>query len=210
MLFELSQYTPAAGLPDKAALAFSRVRAIIDPHALGIWQPDAGSGIAPYVSLSAWHDFEHRETVHQALREDREWIESSASLTSCEHWIVAPSNVAPEQIGPTQTDEIYEFRIQEVANGSQAAAGQSFWDVISREIKRTGGRIIGQFDIVLGPNRPVFVTILAWSDYTALHSGWQYLDRSSECAAQRDSEMAELGRSYFDRPAQWLMRSMVK
>lgn len=159
--------------------------------------------------LSQWPDLETRDRIHDPLAADPAWRAASQAFAECEHWIVTPTHGAPELSGKWNTGELFEFRVQEVVNGSQAAAGADFWNLGAPQIAAAGGRVAGQFDVVLGPNRPLFVTILAWPDFQALHEGWRAMDRDEGVARQRQNEIDTLGRPYHDRMIQYLVKSVA-
>jgi len=209
MLFELSRYRSPTGRFSEARALVEGGRGALGDHLLGMWGPDGGAVPDRFLALCLWPDFETRERVHGALLDDpgqRSGVDPA--LVDTEHWIVTASAGAPGEIALMQSDELYEFRFQEVVNGSQPAAGRAFWERTRPEIEAAGGRVAGQFDVVLGPGRPVFVTILAWADHPALFVGWRALDRSPAMVAGRQAETGGAGRSNFERPEQWLMRSM--
>ncbi len=159
--------------------------------------------------LSQWPDLETRDRIHDPPAADPAWRAASQAFAECEHWIVTPTRGAPELSEKWNTGELFEFRVQEVVNGSQAAAWADFWNHAARQIAAAGGRVAGQFDVVLGPNRPIFVTVLAWLDFQALHEGWRAMDRDEGVARQRQNEIDTLGRSYHDRMIQYLVKSVA-
>ena len=209
VLYELSRYRSFPGALTRAYEVVDSTRQVLASHLVGLWRPDGGGVPDSFLGLCRWPDLETRERVHGKLLDNPDWKDRSGKvLSDSEHWIVAPSAGSPDQLGMLDGDEVYEFRFQAIVNGSQPMAGRTFWEITAPEIEAAGGRVAGQFDLVLGPNRPVFVTILAWPDHAALHEGWRAMDRSPGVVGQREAEIDAVGRPYFERPVQWVMKSM--
>lgn len=209
VLYELSRYKAFPGALSQAKRLVESTSQLLAPHLVGLWRPDGGGAPDSFLGLCGWPDLATRERVHGSLLDDRYWKTGAReALSESEHWIVASSAGSPGNLGDLDGDEVYEFRFQQIVNGSQTMAGRTFWTITAPEIEAAGGRVAGQFDLVLGRNRPVFVTLLAWPDHAALHEGWHAMDRSPGVAAQREAEIGALGRPCFERPVQWCMKSM--
>jgi len=175
------------------------------PDPLGTWQ--SVNGACSALQLFNWSTFQQRDKCYQSLRESDEWqFGMSNCIRTSEHWILTPTAgwTPSAEVSTMQVGGIHEFRIQNILNGSQLHASEAFRNTTAPVISALGGQILGQFDVSIGPERPTFITILAWPTLSAMHEGWYGVDRDSKILAQRIKEIEQFGRPLFERPNQFV------
>jgi hypothetical protein len=181
------------------------------PH--GTWITLEGSGPSRLVQLLHWPTADERERVLPALWASGAWSAMASGtdplIRTSAHLLIAPAHPATAP-GPANTwpSGIVQFRIEPILNGAVKHASEAFRSVTAPELAASGARVVGQFEVVIGPGRPTLVTALAWPDHEALHRGWYALDRSEKFLAQRKAEVARFGRPLLDHPVQFLAEAM--
>ncbi len=209
MIYELAIHHAAPGALHRAQRLLAGVLSRAAPHHLGLWAGQGGAWPDRVLALFRWPDFQTRDAFQNSVLGDAAYRnEFGFALRSSEHWILQPTGAVATDPASWRSRELFEIRIQEVLNGSQPDAAEAFRDVAAPEIRRLGGRVAAQFDVALGPRRPVFVSFLAWPDMPALQRGQQDMDRSERVAAQRADEIERFGRPLYDRPVQFLATSV--
>lgn len=166
-----------------------------------LWVITAGRQLSSLVSLHAWESLTQREAVLGTFlagpdaprigpASDRDTI-----LRGSENWLLMDSPLA----APLVQDDfpiggIHELRVQRALNGSVRDASAALVEGELAMMKARGAAIQGVYEIAIGPNRPLIVSILAWPDGKCRHDAWADHDRDPSTAATRDAE-----RSLFRR-----------
>lgn len=190
------------------------------PKPIGSWTALSGRRTPAFLYIMKWDSMAQRDERFPRFWNDPFWRARRAELTdemplvdSIENWLLDPCSAwdrAREENCSEPVGGVHELRIQPVLNGSQADAANVWAEVDLPKLKSLGARLLGVFEVVIGPNRPTFVLLLAWTDIDAHARAWSAMDRDEAILAQRLSEKERYGRrlfgsvdSYLLEPAPW-------
>ena len=187
------------------------------PRPIGSWTAVSGRRLPAFLYIMKWDSLTQRDERFPRFWTDPFWRARRAQLTdgkplvdSIENWLLDPSPAwakmredADDFVGG-----VHEMRIQHILNGAQGHAADVLADVDLPALKALGARVLGVFELVIGPARPTFVTILAWPDLETQHRAWFEMDHSAAILAQRRSETARYGRRLFGDLDQYLLQPM--
>ncbi|NGN44591.1 hypothetical protein G6N74_26380 [Mesorhizobium sp. CGMCC 1.15528] len=188
------------------------------PKPIGSWTALSGRRTPAFLYIMKWDSLTQRDERFPRFWTDPFWRARRAELTdgmplvdSIENWLLDPSpawatarvDEASQPVGG-----VHEMRIQHVLNGSQAHAADVLGEVDLPALQVLGARLLGVFEVVIGPERPMFVTMLAWPDLETQHRAWSEMDRDPKIAAQRQKEFARYGRGLIGTLDQYLLEPM--
>jgi hypothetical protein len=192
------------------------------PRPAGTWTVLAGRQTPGVVYLMRWESMKQRDANFPRFWTDPFWRARRAELTdghtlvdSIETWLLDPNAAWPRfglemENGPV--GGVHEMRVQNILNGSQADAAEVLATVDLPALQALGARLLGVFEVVIGPGRPRFVTFLAWPDIETQERAWFEMDRNETVLAQRARERERYGRMLFSgldpyllEPVKWNM-----
>ncbi|MCV0394901.1 MAG: NIPSNAP family protein [Rhizobiaceae bacterium] len=186
------------------------------PRPLGSWVTLSGAATPGFLYIMKWRDLGERDARFPRFWLDRFWRARRAQLTdgmtlvdSIENWVMEALpqwESLREQGQPTESGGVHELRVQDVLNGSQAEAADVLATIDLPALKRRGAKVMGLFEVAIGPGRPRFVILLAWPDLQTQIDGWLAFDRDVEVTAQRERERAKHGRRLFSTSQQHLLQ----
>ena len=188
------------------------------PTPIGSWTALSGRRLPAFLYIMRWDSLTQRDERFPRFWTDPFWRARRAELTdgmplvdSIENWLLEPSAAwpkVPEEASDSPVGGIHEMRIQHVLNGAQANAAEALAEVDLPTLKALGARVLGIFDLAIGPGRPTMVTLLAWPDLDTQHRAWFEFDRDAEVLAQRKAETARHGRRLFGDVDAYLLQPM--
>jgi hypothetical protein len=190
------------------------------PKPIGSWTALSGRRTPAFLYILKWDSLAQRDERFPRFWNDPFWRARRAELTdgmplvdSIENWLLDPCpawDKAREDEASQPVGGVHEMRIQPVLNGSQVHAADVLAEVDLPRLKSLGARLLGVFEVAIGPNRPTFVILLAWPDIDAQHRAWFAMDRDAGILAQRQAERERYGRrlfgsvdAYLLEPAPW-------
>src|SRR5262249_49274596 len=154
----------------------------------GSWTALTGSRLPAFLYIIEWDSLTKRDERFPRFWTDPFWQARRAALTagmtlvdSIENWLLDPSpawKMVREDEALQPVGGVHELRIQHTLNGSQRDAATILGEVDLPCLKSLGARILGVFEMVIGPERPTFVTILAWPDIETQQRAWFEMDRN--------------------------------
>jgi hypothetical protein len=211
-----------AGAPDVPGGPPSRGDSLWDrygvPRPVGSWTALSGRGLPAFLYIMKWDSLTQRDERFPRFWTDPFWRARRAELTdgaplvdSIENWLLDPSPAwaeAREQSSELPVAGVHEMRVQQVLNGAQAQAAEALAEVDLPTLKSLGARVLGVFDLVIGPSRPTMITLLAWPDLDTQHRAWFEMDRDPNVLARRDAEAARHGRRLFGDLDAYLLEPM--
>ena len=226
-MFEFRFYSVAPGrLASELALVYDMAcrsdfdgRSLWDlysvPMPVGSWTGLSGSRLPAFLYIIKWNSLTERDACFPRFWSDPTWQKRRAELTdgmplvdSIENWLLDASpawKAHMEERSDAKVGGVHELRIQKVLNGSQAAAAEALSDVYLPAEKSQGARVLGVFDLVIGPDRPLMMTMLAWPDIETKHAAAYQIDRDARVLAQRQAEKQRFGRRLFGELDQYLL-----
>ena len=185
------------------------------PKPIGSWTALSGSRLPAFLYIIKWDSLTQRDERFPRFWADPFWQARRAALTdgmtlvdSIENWLLDPSpawTAARDDDASQPMGGVHELRIQHILNGAQGDAATVLGEVDLPALKSLGARVLGVFEMIIGPNRPTFVTMLAWPDIDAHHRAWFEMDRHQGVVAQRGREQARYGRRLFGKVDQYLL-----
>jgi hypothetical protein len=188
------------------------------PKPIGSWVALSGRQMPGFLYIMKWDSLMKRDERFPRFWTDPFWQARRAELTdgmplvdSIENWLLEPSaawdthheNDASQPVGG-----IHELRIQNALNGSQVHAAEVLGTVDLPAWKAAGARVLGVFEVAIGPERPKLVTILAWPDLDTQHRAWLEVERNESIVAQRQSERARYSQPLLGPVDQYLLEPM--
>jgi hypothetical protein len=165
-----------------------------------------------------WDSLTQRDERFPRFWTDPFWRARRAELTdgaplvdSIENWLLDPSP-AWERMREANSDlpvhGVHEMRVQQVLNGAQAYAAEALAEIDLPALRALGARVLGVFDLVIGPARPTTITLLAWPDLDTQHRARIEMDRDANVLARRKAEGARHGRRVFGDLDAYLLQPM--
>lgn len=188
------------------------------PKPLGSWMVVAGRQAPGFLYIIKWASLAQRDERFPRFWADPFWRAQRAELTdgmtlvnSIENWLLDASPAwaaVREDDGGGPVSGIHELRVQNVLNGSQTEAADVFAKVDLPVARRHGARVLGVMEVVIGPERPRFVTLLAWPDLETQQKAAFAIDRDPEIVAQRARERTSAGGRLFLTLDQYLLEPL--
>lgn len=187
------------------------------PGPLGSWIAHSGRQMPGFLYIIKWDSLAQRDANFPRFWTDPFWRARRAQLTdgmslvdSIETWLMDPlpawERLAEPAGGPV--GGVHELRLLTVVNGAQAEAASALEQTDLPALMAQGARILGLWDVVIGPNRPQFVLMLAWPDADAQAKGWAAVDADPAIIARRATETERHGRPAYGIVDSWLMEPM--
>ena len=185
------------------------------PKPVGSWTTVAGSDAPGFLYIIKWPSMADRDARFPKFWADPLWRARRAQLTdgmplvdSIENWVLdpLPGWQGLRDIGTdAAVGGLHELRVQDILNGHQGEAGDTLARVDLPIAIEHGARLLGHFEVSLGPARPRFVTLLAWPDADAHFDAAQRIDTDPRILAARAEERARHGRRLFQQTRQHLL-----
>lgn len=189
------------------------------PTPVGSWTVLAGRGTPGFLYILPWESLAERDARFPRFWGDPFWQARRAELTdgmtlveSIENWILTPClawDAAREPDASEPVGGVHEMLLQPILNGRQGEAADILANVDLPHLTALGARLLGVLEVALGPDRPKFVTLLAWPDLETQHAGWHEMDADPKIAAQRRREVAAHGQPVFLPPDRYLLEPMA-
>lgn len=184
------------------------------PTPRGSWIAVSGRQTPGFLYLMKWDSLAQRDANFPRFWTDPFWRARRAELTdgmplvdSIESWLLDPLpgwDRLREAPHPA-VGGMHEVRVLPVLNGSQAEAARVLMSVDIPALQGQGARLLGAFEVVIGPDRPRFVLMLAWPDADAQARGWGAVEQAPAILAQREAEQARFGRPLWHTADSWLL-----
>lgn len=184
------------------------------PKPVGSWTTVAGAHSPGFLYIIRWQSLAQRDACFPRFWSDPFWRARRAELTdgmtlvdSIENWLLDPLPTwrgLREPAGPA-VGGLHELRVQDILNGHQAEAAEALASVDLPVAAEHGARLLGLFEVVIGPGRPRFVTLLAWPDADAQFAAARTMEADPRLAAQRRREAGRHGRRLFGSLQQHLL-----
>ena len=185
------------------------------PKPVGSWTTVAGSDMPGFLYIMKWPSMAERDARFPKFWADPFWRARRSQLTdgmplvdSIENWILNPLScwtTLRDTGSETEVGGLHELRVQDILNGSQAEAADTLATVDLPIARDHGARLLGLFEVTLGPARPRFVTLLAWPDADAQFDAARSIDSHPEILAARARERDRHGRRLFARTRHHLL-----
>jgi hypothetical protein len=156
------------------------------PRPLGAWTSIAGRRQPMFGYLVKWESLEARDRAFPPFWACPEWAEVRARtddghpmVDSIEDWLVAPSAIWDRSgaTDGTRHGGLHEMRIHHVMAGYGPQVADYLKTIEHRQIEILGGRILGVFDVAVGPDLPAMVTFVAWPNHATQQRAAERLDR---------------------------------
>lgn len=186
------------------------------PKPLGSWVTLSGARAPGFLYIMKWNSLAERDARFPRFWTDPFWRARRAELTdgmplvdAIENWLLDP---LPQWEGLRRTGDaaeiggVHELRVDNILNGSQRDAADILGRVDLPALKRHGATVLGLFEVVIGPERPRFVTLIAWPDLETQAAAWGAVDGDPAIAAQRRHEQERYGRRLFSSCNQHLLQ----
>lgn len=178
-----------------------------------LWVVVAGRHLSSLVSLHSWESLTQREAVLGTFLAgpDAPRIgpasDQETNLRGSESWLLMDSPLA----APLVDDDfpvggVHELRVQRALNGSVRDAAAGLVDGELAMMKARGAAIQGLYEIAIGPNRPLIISILAWPDGKCRHDSWANHDRDLLTAQTRDAERSRFRRRLLGPTEHYILR----
>jgi len=185
------------------------------PRPVGVWTVASGQRMPGLLYIIPWQSMTERDAIFPRFWTDPFWRARRAEATqgsplveSIETWLMSPSSawVAARGAGSAApVGGLHELRIHRVYNGHVDQAAAAWGDIELPLLQQHGGQLLGAFDVVIGPDRPALVTLLAWPNMATHQAAWASFDADPQIAAQRQREVETFGRPLYSRVEQYLL-----
>lgn len=186
------------------------------PKPLGSWITLSGARTPGFLYIMKWPSLAERDARFPRFWSDPFWRARRSELTDgmplvdqIENWLLDPLPQWEALRSPEAGSDlggIHELRVDDILNGSQRDAADALADVDLALLKREGATVLGFFEVAIGPDRPRFVTLLAWPDLATQIRGWRHHDADEAVVAQRRRERERFGRPLVLASAQHLLQ----
>ena len=151
----------------------------------GAWNALAGPGAPRFVYLLAYADYAQREAVWASFYGDPEWGRVRAETNAGHEMIERHDLFFLKPNAAWQLDaaapkpaagEVHELVLQQIAPGQNAATNEFLSSTYLPQLRASGARTLGIFDMASGYGMPQLVMLHAWPDAAAWHSGRLAMD----------------------------------
>ena len=199
------------------------------PRPLGAWTSIAGRQQPIFGYLLKWDSLDERDRAFPAFWVSPEWAEvrertndGHPMVDSIEDWLLAPSaawdrsgggsddrQVCPEGIGrPEGIGGLHEMRIHHCQAGYDAEVTAYLAEIEHRQMEVLGGRILGVFNLLIGPDMPAIISFIAWPDFATQQRAALRLDVEPRVRARREQWKKDHGVSLIRSVEQTLLRPL--
>lgn len=188
------------------------------PRPLGSWITIAGARTPGFLYILKWNSLQERDACFPRFWTDPFWRARRAQLTdgmplvdSIENWLL---DAMPQWQGlrapgdAVEVGGVHELRVDSILNGSQREAADVLARIDLAALQQRGATVLGMFEVSIGPERPRFVTLLAWPDIETQFEAWQGVERDASIHAERARETAKHGRPLVVSTQQYLLQPM--
>lgn len=187
------------------------------PRPLAAWTSIAGRRQPVFGYLLEWKSLDERDRAFPAFWASPEWAEVKARteggyplVDAIENWLIAP-NASWDRSGGFD-DQVHggmhEMRIHHILAGFGPQVTDYLREIEHRQIEVMGGRILGAFDVLIGPDMPAIVSYIAWPDFATQQRAADRIDHEPRVHERRHKWMAEYGRYPIRHIEQTLLRPL--
>lgn len=187
------------------------------PRPLGAWTSIAGRQQPVFGYILKWDSLDARDRAFPPFWTCPEWAEVRARtddghplVDSIEDWLLAP-NAAWKRTGEidaTRHGGVHEMRIHRCLAGFGPQVTAYLAEIEHRQIEVLGGRILGVFDVAIGPDMPAIVSFVAWPDFPTQQRAAERLDMEPRVRERHRQWRDEYGRSPIRSVEQTLLRPL--
>lgn len=187
------------------------------PRPIGAWTSIAGRRQPIFGYMLCWDSLDRRDRAFPPFWACPEWAEVRARtddghpmVDGIEDWLVAPSKIWDRTGGfdDTRHGGLHEMRIHHVLAGYAPQVAEYLSQVEHRQIEILGGRILGVFDVAIGPDMPAVVTFVAWPDHDTQQFAADRLEREPRVHDHHRRWREEHGLSLIRRVEQTLLQPL--
>lgn len=212
MVFELRLYSVTHGRMADANSRFTDHFPTLFPRhgvqCVGAWNALAGPGAPRFAYLLAYPDYARREAVWASFYGDPEWTRIRAE-TNAGHEMIESHDLfflkpnatweldanAPKPGG----GEVHELVLQQIAPGQNAATNEFLANTYLPQLRESGARTLGVFDMASGCSLPQVVMLNAWPDAAAWYRGRLAMDSAAPLREKFTTQRQKLGQPLFGR-----------
>lgn len=212
MIFELRFYSVTHGRMADANARFTDHFPTLFPRhgveCVGAWNALAGPGSPRFVYLLAYTDFARREAVWASFYGDPDWARIRAE-TNAGHEMIERHDLfflkpnATWQLDAAApmpvTSEVHELVLQQIAPGQNAATNEFVGGVYLPQLRKSGARTLGVFDMASGCGMPQLVMLHTWPDAAAWHRGRLAMDSAPSLRESFTAQRQKRGQPLFGR-----------
>lgn len=187
------------------------------PRPIGAWSSVAGRRKPVFGYILQWDSFAQRDTAFPAFWAGPEWAEvrdrTNAGFTLVDHfdnWVIGP-NAAWDRSGGCEGEPIgglHEMRIHHCMAGDGHHVTAYLAEIEHRQMEVMGGRVIGVFDVKIGPDIPAIVSFIGWPDYETQQAAARRLELEPRVRERRRQWREELGDSPIRHVEQTLLKPL--
>ncbi len=212
MIFELRLYSVTHGRMADANSRFTdHFPALFPRHGVecvGAWNALAGPGAPRFVYLLAYSDYDRREAVWASFYGDPEWTRIRAETNAGHEMIerhdlffLKPNAAWQLDAAAPQTSAgaVHELVLQQIAPGQNAAVNDFLGTTYLPQLRESGARTLGIFDLASGCGMPQLVMLHAWVDAAAWHRGRLAIDSAAPLRERFTAQRQALGQPLFGR-----------
>jgi hypothetical protein len=210
------------GAPDAAGKTPGYARSLMAacgvPPMIGVWSAAAGAGLAKFFYFCRYENIADRDRVWTKFWDHPDLARAIAATTTTrtnvvegtfpiflrpgEAWRLVRAGGAPGGAAPGLHHELWMDR---VAFGEGARAHALLGKIDLPFLCARGARVLGSFDVWIGPDIPTIVTFLAWPDPATRVAALAALDRHPESLDVRRAAQRDCRAPLFDRRETFLL-----
>lgn len=209
------------GAPDAAGKTPGYARSLMAecgvPPMLGVWSALAGAGLGKFFYLCRYENIADRDRVWTQFWDHPDLARAIAATTTTRTNVV--EGTFPILLRPGEAWRIvraagnggampglhHELWMDRIAFGEGARAHTLLGKIDLPFLRARGARVLGCFDVWVGPDIPTIVTFLAWPDPATRLAGLAALDRHPESLAARRAAQQECRAPLFERRETFLL-----
>jgi len=209
------------GAPDAAGSTPGYARSLMAecgvPPMLGVWSAGAGAGLAKFFYLCRYRDIADRDRVWTKFWDHPDLARAIAATTTTRTSVVEgtfPILMRPGEAwrlirtrddGGAAPGPHHELWMDRIAFGEGARAHALLGKIDLPFLCDRGARVLGSFDVWVGPDIPTIVTFLAWPAPAARIEALAALDRHPASLAARLAAQQECRTPLFERRDAFLL-----
>lgn len=184
------------------------------PPPLAFWDCFAGPMTTMLAYLLRWNSLDERMAAWGRFYADPQWwrqyedAHGGEQMLERSHVLIMRASPAwqPCRVDSPLPAGLHELSMVELAPQAADAAHRAFAEVDLACLARHGARVLGLFDLVVGPRLPQAVAFLAWADATAREAARAAHACDETVAAARATERAAHGVPLVGRADSFLLR----
>lgn len=186
------------------------------PRPIGAWTSIAGrQPIFGY--LLKWDSLDARDRAFPPFWTCADWATVRARtddghpmVDSIEDWLLAPNAAWDRSTGcdGTRHRGLHEMRIHHCLAGFGPQVTAYLKEIEHRQAEVMGGRVIGVFDVLIGPDMPAIISFIAWPDFATQQRAAMRLDAEPRVHERRRQWQAEHGRTLIRHMEQTLLHPL--